>query len=58
MTTYRIEKYTTVEWVVTGQRDDEPIRNVIAKCPAEGIALTIKGMYEKEEHQDSERLGE
>jgi hypothetical protein len=49
---YRIEKHTTSEWIVTAQNEGEKVRYPIAKCPSEGVALTIKGMYEKDEKED------
>jgi len=52
---YQVEKHTNIEWVVTSRQEGDNLRNVIAKCPAEGIAVTIKGMYEKEEQQDLEQ---
>ena len=51
---YRIEKHTRVEWIVTCSKEGERIREPIAKCNSEGIALTIKGMYEAEELEDKD----
>lgn len=44
---YQIEKHVTAEWIVTCRREGENVRKLIAKCPSQGIALTIKGLYEK-----------
>ncbi len=54
---YQIEKHVTTEWIVTGRKEGESTREPIAKCNTQGIALTIKGLYEKcdkelEEKQD------
>jgi hypothetical protein len=52
-TIYRVEKHITIEWIVTGQKEGDVLRENIARCPTEGIALTIKGMYEEKEEQDN-----
>jgi len=44
---YRIEKHVKTEWIVTCQREGGNFRESIAKCNSQGIALTIKGLYEK-----------
>jgi hypothetical protein len=49
---YAIEKHVTTEYIVTGQREGDPLKTPIAKCNTMGIALTIKGMYEKDEQVD------
>ena len=49
---YQIEKHTTVQFIVTAQREKEGTRIPIAKCNNEATALTIKGLYEKAEAED------
>lgn len=44
---YQIEKHVTTEWIVTAQKEGEKTRTPIAKCNSQGVALTIKGLYEK-----------
>lgn len=49
---YQIEKHVTTEWIVTcqivtGQKGGNAVRQPIAKCNSQGLALTIKGLYEK-----------
>jgi len=53
MIEYHIEKHTVTTWKVTARQDGSPLRRLIAECPSQGIALTIKGMYEKEEDKDN-----
>jgi len=45
--TYEVEKHTTVEYFVMARKNDEPIKTPVAKCNSQGIAYTIKGLYEK-----------
>ena len=51
--TYSIVKHTTVEYIVLVQKDDEPLKTPVAKCNNEGTALTIKGMYEKDDAEQA-----
>lgn len=53
---YQIESHVTTEWIVTCRKEGEKVRENIAKCNTQGIALTIKGMYEKydKEMEDKE----
>jgi len=44
---YQIEKHVITEWIVTCQKEGDNLRTPIAKCNSQGIALTIKGLYEK-----------
>jgi len=50
---YRIEKHITTEFIVTAQKEGESVREPIARCNTEGIALTIKGLYEDAESKDA-----
>jgi len=49
---YSIEKHVTTEFVVMAKAEGDNIKCCVAHCPSEGIALTIKGLYEKAERED------
>ena len=49
---YHIIKEVTTQWIVTGRKEEDVNETPIARCDCEGIALTIKGMYEKAEAED------
>ena len=52
---YSVEKHTTVQWMVVVRRDEsDKINELVAKCPSEGIALTIKGLYKDIEKEDED----
>jgi hypothetical protein len=49
---YEIEKHVKTEWIVTCRKKGHTgTRELIAKCTSEGAALTIKGMYEKDDKE-------
>ena len=58
MAKYHIEKHVTITWHVTAQREGDSLREAIAQCPSEGIALTIKSMYEKDEEEVIKKIEE
>ena len=55
---YEIEKHVTTEWIVTCRREGEKLREPIAKCNTQGIALSIKGLYEKYDKETKEKEDE
>ena len=53
---YSILQETTTQYIVCEQKEGSVLVEPIAHCNTKGAALTIKGMYEKDEENDNVRL--
>jgi len=49
---YSILQETTTQYIVCEQKEGDVLVEPIARCNSKGVALTIKGMYEKDEEND------
>ena len=50
---YSILKEVTIQYIVCEQKEGSVLVEPIARCNTKGAALTIKGMYEKDEENDN-----
>jgi len=59
MIKYTVEKQITTEWVVVGESldlfaEEKAVKVPVARCPTQGLALTIAGMYNESEEREGE----
>jgi len=52
---YAIEVHTIKEFIVTARKEDDKVREPIAKCNSMAKALTIRGLYEKAEEKENNK---